>query len=184
MIESTLRNARQLIEQKRYEEAKKLLNTIQANPTAQEWLVKIAKITPSTVLSIQKRDTEIIVTTTDLPQAYDIISPVYFQVSNKGLFGSQLSRLAKQYANELADMRTKGYIDKKRTDWGFLVYGEFSAGQTDFDTAFFVAIRELQKRALLMEADAVVGMRQDIDLDTNGFQFFYLQMYGTAIRFR
>ena len=25
-------------------------------------------------------------------------------------------------------------------------------------------------------------MRQDIDLDTNGFQYFYLQMYGTAVK--
>ena len=34
-----------------------------------------------------------------------------------------------------------------------------------------------------MKADAIVGMRQDIDLDTAGWQFFYLQMYGTAVRY-
>jgi uncharacterized protein YbjQ (UPF0145 family) len=36
----------------------------------------------------------------------------------------------------------------------------------------------------MLGADAVIGMRQDIDLDTNGFQFFYLQMYGTAVKFK
>jgi uncharacterized protein YbjQ (UPF0145 family) len=67
-------------------------------------------------------------------------------------------------------------------NWGFL-YGEFSVGQSDFDKAFFIAVQELKKRAAMVGADAVIGMRQDIDLDTSGFQFFYLQMYGTAVRF-
>ena len=35
-----------------------------------------------------------------------------------------------------------------------------------------------------MGADAVIGMRQDIDIDTNGFSYFYLQMYGTAVRLK
>ena len=36
---------------------------------------------------------EIIVTTGDLKQEYEVIGPVYFQVSNKGLFSSALSKL-------------------------------------------------------------------------------------------
>jgi hypothetical protein len=36
----------------------------------------------------------------------------------------------------------------------------------------------------LLGAHAVIGMRQDIDLDTTAFQYFYLQMYGTAVKFR
>lgn len=35
-----------------------------------------------------------------------------------------------------------------------------------------------------MGADAIIGMRQDIDMDTNGFAYFYLQMYGTAVKLR
>ena len=42
---------------------------------------------------------------------------------------------------------------------------------------------KLKEKAMLMGADAVIGMRQDLDLDSNGFQYFYLQMYGTAVRF-
>ena len=45
-------------------------------------------------------------------------------------------------------------------------------------------LEELKKRAARMGADAVIGMRQDIDLDTNAFTYFYLQMYGTAVKFK
>ena len=43
-------------------------------------------------------------------------------------------------------------------------------------------IEELKIRAASLKADAIVGMRQDINLDTNGFQHFYMQVYGTAVR--
>lgn len=126
---------------------------------------------------------EIIVTTGDLKQDYEVICPIYFQVSNKGILGSSLSRLTAEYRQKIQAMRQNGTMSAPRADWGFL-YGEFSVGQNEFETAFFVATEEIKKRAKLVHADAVIGMRQDIDMDTNGFQFFYLQMYGTAVRFR
>ena len=88
-----------------------------------------------------------------------------------------------QYEDAIARMRQQGQIGQFRADWGFL-YGEFSVGQSDFEKAFFIAVQELMKRAKLLDADAIIAMRQDIDLDTNGFQFFYLQMYGTAVRMK
>lgn len=124
-----------------------------------------------------------VVTTGDVKQDYEILGPVYFQVSNKGIFSSALSKLVRQYESEIADARKQGQIGARRGDWGFL-YGEFSVGQSDFEKAFFVAVQELKKRAGMVGADAVVGMRQDIDLDTTTFQFFYLQMYGTAVKFK
>ena len=124
----------------------------------------------------------IIVTTGDLRQAYEVIGPVFFQVSNKGILSSQLSRLAKKYAEEIAQMREQGQIGESGSDWGFLV-GEWSVGQSSFEQAFYIAVQELKKRAAMLKADAIVGIRQDIDLDTNAFQFFYLQIYGTAVRF-
>ena len=127
---------------------------------------------------------EIIVSTSDLKQEYEVIGPVYFQVSNKGLFSSALSKLVKQYKEELDQLRRNGLASKGNLDWGF-IYGEYSFGmQNDFDKAFYIAVKELQKRASIMGADAIIGMRQDIDMDTNQFQFFYLQMYGTAVRFK
>jgi hypothetical protein len=125
----------------------------------------------------------IIVTTGDLRQDYDIIGPVYFQVSNKGLFSTALSKLVTKHTAELAEIRKQGQLTPFRMDWGFL-YGEDTVGQGQFDQAFFVAVQELKLRAARIGADAVIGMRQDIDMDTTSFQYFYLQMYGTAVKFK
>lgn len=126
--------------------------------------------------------TEIAVTTGDLARQYDVIGPVYFQVSNKGVFSSQLGKLKKQYQSEIAEMRKSGQVGDPQADWGFII-GEWSVGQSDFELAFFIAVQELKKRAAMLGADAIVGMRQDIDLDTNAFAYFYLQMYGTAVKY-
>ena len=125
----------------------------------------------------------IIVTTGDLKNDYDVIGPVYFSVSNKGLFGSQLGSLIKKYKVEIESLKKESLLTPDRADWGVL-WGEFSSGQNDFDKAFYIAVQELKVRASILKADAIVSMRQDIDLDTTGFQYFYLQMYGTAVRFK
>lgn len=123
----------------------------------------------------------VIVTTGDLKEDYEIIGPVFFQVSNKGIFSSTLSELVNKYSAEIEEMKNNALMSERMTDWGFL-WGEYSVGQNDFEKAFFVATQELKKRALMLGGDAVVCMRQDIDLDTNGFQYFYLQMYGTVVK--
>lgn len=123
----------------------------------------------------------VIVTTGDLKEDYEIIGPVYFQVSNKGLFSSTLSDLVNKYTAEIEEMKNHALMSERRSDWGFL-WGEYSVGQNDFEKAFFVATQELKKRALMLGGDAIVSMRQDIDLDTSGFQYFYLQMYGTVVK--
>ncbi len=124
----------------------------------------------------------VIVTTGDLSQEYEVLGPVYFQVSNKGLFGSALGNYKKKYLSEIQAMKKRGTMSEDRADWGFL-YGEWSVGQSEFEAAFFIATEEIKKRAEMVGADAVICMRQDIDMDTNGFAFFYLQMYGTAVKF-
>jgi len=128
-------------------------------------------------------ENQMIVTTGDLKESYEVIGPVYFQVSNKGFFSSALEKLSKQYKDDLAKLKKGGQVSEQKADWGFL-YGEWSAGQNDFDRAFFIAVEELKKRAKMLGADAVIAMRQDIDLDTSGFQYFYLQMYGTAVKIK
>ena len=124
----------------------------------------------------------VLVTTGDINREYEILGPVYFQVSNKGVFGSALSSLVKKYKDQIASMKKQGTMSQERSDWGFL-YGEWSVGQSDFEKAFFVATEELKKRGEMVGADAIICMRQDIDMDTNGFAYFDLQMYGTAVRF-
>lgn len=124
----------------------------------------------------------ILVTTGDIKENYEIVGPVYFQVSNKGVFNNQVTQLTNEYRNEIAQMRSLGQIGAYKKDWGYL-YGEWTAGQTVFEQTFYIAVQELKRRTLLLDADCVVAMRQDIDLDTTGFQYFYLQMYGTAVRY-
>ena len=121
------------------------------------------------------------VTTCDLHQPYQIIGPVYFQISNKGILSSALGHYKKKYQALIQEMKNQGTMSESRADWGFL-YGEWSVGQSDFEAAFFIATEELKRRAAMVGADAVIGMRQDIDMDTNGFAYFYLQMYGTAVK--
>lgn len=124
------------------------------------------------------------VTTEDIQQEYVIIGPVFYQISNKGIFSSALKRKSDEYIQEIENMKYNGQISQEnKPDWGFL-FGEWSVGETDFEKAFFVATEELKKRAKMMGADAIVGMRQDIDIDTNGFSYFYLQMYGTAVKLK
>jgi hypothetical protein len=122
----------------------------------------------------------VIVTTGDLKEDYEIIGPVYFQISNKGIFKGALGDLIAKYESDIVKMKRQGTMSQDRADWGFL-YGEWSVGQSDFEKAFYVATQELKKRAQILGADAVICMRQDIDLDTDGFSYFYLQMYGTAV---
>lgn len=125
----------------------------------------------------------IIVTTADIDRPYDVLGPVYFQVSNKGFFGSALDSYVKKYKASLEKIKANGGTPEGTDNWAF-IYGEWSVKQSNFEKAFYIATQELKNRASLLGADAIVGMRQDIDVDTNEFSYFYLQMYGTAIRFR
>ncbi len=119
----------------------------------------------------------IIVTTADLNREYDVIGPVYFQVSNKGFFTSKMSKLIKKYKLNLANNTDLNAWNKQ--------YGAYAMdSESRLDKAFYIAVKELEAQAEMLGADAVIGMHQDVDMDTPGFQFFYLQMYGTAVKFK
>lgn len=129
----------------------------------------------------------IIVTTADLKEEYDVLGPVYFQVSNKGIFSSTLEKLMKQYQTKINEQLDDGLMARDSVGIGNLLFMplfDLAMRESSFETAFYIATEELKKRAAIIGADAIVGMRQDIDIDTNGFQFFYLQMYGTAVKLR
>ena len=125
----------------------------------------------------------IIVTTGDLHQEYEIIRPIFFQVSNKGFFSSKFSKLAEKYAEDIKELEqnSKSFIGEVGMR---LFLGEFSVGEDNFEKAFFMATEELKRKAIAIGADAIIHMRQDIDLDTNSFAYFYLQMYGTAVKLK
>ena len=130
----------------------------------------------------------ILVTTGDIKQDYEIIGPVYFQISNKpeGFASSTYLEYKEVYEQELAERKRKGEFQESRSgsrEWG-CVWGEYCLGESAFEFAFYIAVEELKKRAVMLGADAVVYMRQDIDLDTEVLQYFYLQMYGTAVKLK
>ena len=125
---------------------------------------------------------DVIVTTADLKQDYDVISPVFFQTSNKTtVFGSRWQSLVKKHSDRLqqASIGYEGTI-------GDALHSLFvnTPGNSEFHKAFFIGVGELQEMALKIGADAIVGVKIDFDLDTAGFQYFYFQMYGTAVKLK
>ena len=122
---------------------------------------------------------KIIVTTCDLKEDYEVIAPVYFQLSNKGVFSSAYSELYQKYRDKLYQKKKQGVLSDSKVDWGFL-YGERSVGQNEFDKAFYIAVEELKVRAAALGADAIIGMRQDIDLDKWIFLFLFADVWNSC----
>ena len=54
--------------------------------------------------------------------------------------------------------------------------------QTDPDQGFLQALREIRKSAALLQADAVIGLRQTSVPMSDGTGRFHVQLYGTAVR--
>ena len=48
----------------------------------------------------------ILITTGDIKEDYEIISPVFFQLSNKGIFSSMYSNLVQQYSYMFKSMES------------------------------------------------------------------------------
>lgn len=123
----------------------------------------------------------IIVTTTDLKRDYEIIGPLYFHISNRGFFNSRLSQLIEKYDREIEALKSQKEPSDK---WRFL-YGDYAFDSDGrFEKTFYIAVREMEEIARQMKADAIIGLRQDIKLNIDQSEQFYLQMYGTAVRFK
>ena len=137
------------------------------------------------IAQINERKKHFIVTTADLKRDYEVVSPVYIQVNNRS---NSFKNLEKKYSEHLQNLKSEGQRSNDAPSGMELLEVLFlnagaDNGHSNFDAAFYIAVEELKERAILLGADAIVGMRQDIDLDSNGFQYFYLQMYGTAVKF-
>tara|TARA_B100001175_G_C19356074_1_gene564739 strand:- start:95 stop:748 length:654 start_codon:yes stop_codon:yes gene_type:complete len=126
-----------------------------------------------------------IVSTGDIPKDYDIIGPVYFSVHNRMgiLTSSPLQKLREKYSKKIQELTDqKMRTGKDSFDWGFL-FGELSFGMgNEFDIAYYLSVEELKIRTKHLGGDGIIFLRQDIDIDSNHFQRFYLQMHGTAVK--
>ena len=58
----------------------------------------------------------VIVTTGDLKQEYEILGPVYFQVSNKRLIGRTMKTLMKKYEAEIQQKEKAEIMTENRSD--------------------------------------------------------------------
>lgn len=121
---------------------------------------------------------EIITTTGDLKADYEVIGPIYFQVSNKGFFTSKLTKLVKKYTTEAEALQ-----NDPENKWQ-KIFGESSLDANKrYEKAFYVAVRELQETAKKLGADGIIGLRHNLTLDDR-FELFHLQMYGTAVKLK
>ena len=117
---------------------------------------------------------EITVTTGDVRDAYRVLRPVYFSVSNR-------NRMLDQTAAKLGiPMDGSGTPDPALVQFA----SQAQINWTAFPVAFDVCVEGIRRACLAVGGDAVVAMRQDIDLGegTTGVPFFYMQMYGTAVK--
>lgn len=150
------------------------------------------------LIQIQK----IFVTTADIKREYDIIGPVFYQINDAGS-GKMIFQKQKEYRSVINALKDQNQLVNQNASItesigalsGMIELfstGDISAstkdllgnGHSQFDEAFFISVEELKKRAYYMGADAIIGMKEELNLDTNGFQHFYMQMYGTAVKFK
>jgi hypothetical protein len=134
----------------------------------------------------ESRRGRFIVSTGDIPYIYEILQPIYFQVTNRGIFSSSYGRLEKKYDRIWRNKPKTGTSQQTSGDAinnVLLAFaGEWVVQATQFEKAFYMGVEELKAYASLLDASGIIFLRQDIDLDTNGFQYFYLQIYGTAVK--
>ena len=124
---------------------------------------------------------EIIVTTNDLQYPYKIIGPVFFSLTNKGLFSSQFDKLSKNYKKLIEEKKKEGHISGDDIPWSNLV-GDYMATQCDFDLSFVIAVEELKKRTVNLGGNAIIGFKFELDLDPKSANEFFVRALGTAVR--
>jgi hypothetical protein len=125
----------------------------------------------------KKTSRDVLVTTGDLAGgAYDVLRPVYFSVSNRN---QMLNQVAAKFGIPMEGTLVR--------DLALLIFLDYSnVNWMAFPVAFEVCVEGLRRTCLAVGGDAVVSMRQDVDIaeGTTGIPFFYMQMYGTAVKFK
>ncbi len=128
-----------------------------------------------------------LVSTGDIPISYSVIGPLYFCLTNRGFFSSQFKTLKAQYTSQITAAKQRGEVREQKRGLSevlFLIAGDLNIEHHEYELALFLAVEEIKKRALRLGADAITWLRHDMDIDTSGLEFFYLQMSGTAVRFK
>ena len=115
--------------------------------------------------------------------------------TNRGIFSSAFGNLILKYRDPIFNKLllridySPSKSDKAELAGNILSLFDLSfgyegnVGQGSFDSAFYICLAELKIRAAQLGGDEVIGMRMDFDLDTTDRACFYIQMYGTVIKY-
>ncbi|MEJ0089183.1 MAG: hypothetical protein WDM80_05455 [Limisphaerales bacterium] len=139
------------------------------------------------------------VTSGDLKAKYKILGTVFFSIGTRGGMGAEFNRLKDVYLHQLAKSKHKGQLSSTGSGLGQTIGGisldsEGDIGlsmqhsgasfkSNDMETAFHILVGELQMRASYLGANAIVGFRQNIEVDSNSNVInFFANAYGTAVR--
>jgi hypothetical protein len=120
--------------------------------------------------------------TTGTPSVpFDVVGEISFLYSSRnGILPDSAAALIRQYREQ---MRPGGGPSLARADPGSFTLVFTEASQT-FEQVFLLTSQELRRRAAALGADAVVGMRHDVDLAASDRECVYVDVAGTAVRFR
>ncbi len=144
------------------------------------------------LISIAER---ISVTNCDSSKPYEVIGPIMFNTTNRGIFSSAFGNLVSKYRDPVFNkLLLKIDYSPSKSDnaelagnilslFDFSFGYEGNVGQSSFDSAFYICLAELKIRAAQLGGDEIIGMRMDFDLDTTDRASFYIQMYGTVIKY-
>jgi hypothetical protein len=131
---------------------------------------------------------KIILTTGDLKQAYTVLNPVFVQISNRGVLKNEFERLEAKYQVYLKELKEQGVLPHEHKGKKDSLHSDKSDLKSDIvglrmEKAFYIAGEEIKEKAEKLGADAVVVMRYETDILSTNNSDFYLQMYGTAVKF-
>ncbi len=139
------------------------------------------------------------VTTSDLKVEYKILGTVFFSIGTRGGMASEFNRLKDVYLHQLATIKQKGQLSSNikgvgqtiggigldgAGDIGLAIqYAGASFKSNDMEIAFHILVSELKMRASYLGANAIIGFRQNIELDSNANIInFFANAYGTAVK--
>jgi uncharacterized protein YbjQ (UPF0145 family) len=143
------------------------------------------------------RPDQIPVTSSDIDGTCRILAPVNFVIGSRGGMRDEFESLKSRQRHVIEEARRLGQLSTSHglgqsiVALGVAADGEMSMGvhhagssfvSSDLELAFMIAVSQIQLRASYLGANAVVGFRWDVDVDSNSNVLNFLgTAYGTAV---
>ncbi|MGD1088559.1 MAG: hypothetical protein ABR955_07510 [Verrucomicrobiota bacterium] len=156
---------------------------------------------PSSLVSNQQvfEQASMPVTSGDLKEKYKILGTVFFSIGTRGAMAEEFNKRKVVYLHQLSIMKQKGQLSSSSRSVGQMIggigldgagdiglavqYAGASFKSNDMEIAFHILVAELQMGASYLGANAIVGFRHNIELDSNWNVInFFANVYGTAVK--